>query len=250
MKIFTYDGTFAGLLSLISYCYKQKILPDFIYKECSPGFFDIFEIHKEIKTNQKDSKFVVNLIIQKTDLNVLKNIFLGYLSDMENIEATIVKYFFLCINLNKNAEMFIKKDCVIKLKRVLHKVKKEAHKFTGLLRFRKISNELYYAPFEPDHNIIPLLRNHFVKRFPTQNWIIHDLRRNIALFYNKDTASTLLKFSSDIPVLKKEQLPHDEVFFQKLWKEYFNSVTIKERKNLKLQRQYMPLRYWKYLTEL
>jgi probable DNA metabolism protein len=50
--------------------------------------------------------------------------------------------------------------------------------------------------------------------------------------------------------LSEGQLSDEELFFQQLWKEYFRSITIKERINLKLQRQHMPKRYWKYLTEL
>ena len=34
-----------------------------------------------------------------------------------------------------------------------------------------------------------------------------------------------------------------------LWKCYFESTTIKERKNPKLQKRMMPLRYWKHLSE-
>ena len=41
----------------------------------------------------------------------------------------------------------------------------------------------------------------------------------------------------------------DEQMFQKMWKAYFKSMTIKERINLKLHRQHLPERYWKYLTE-
>ncbi|HBK40409.1 MAG TPA: DNA metabolism protein, partial [Porphyromonadaceae bacterium] len=51
-------------------------------------------------------------------------------------------------------------------------------------------------------------------------------------------------------VLDEEKLSSDETFFQQMWKEYFKSTTIKERINLKLQRQHMPRRYWRYLTEM
>jgi probable DNA metabolism protein len=40
-----------------------------------------------------------------------------------------------------------------------------------------------------------------------------------------------------------------EVEYQVLWKSYFDSVNIKERKNPKLHLQHVPRRYWKYLSE-
>jgi len=45
-------------------------------------------------------------------------------------------------------------------------------------------------------------------------------------------------------------LQEGEEFYQKLWKSYFTHINIQERKNLKLQRQHMPRRFWKYLPEM
>ena len=45
----------------------------------------------------------------------------------------------------------------------------------------------------------------------------------------------------------KLSLYEDE--YQKLWKTYFKSTTIEERKNLQLQARMMPKRYWKHIFE-
>nr|WP_315988235.1 DUF4130 domain-containing protein [Desulforamulus aquiferis] len=44
-------------------------------------------------------------------------------------------------------------------------------------------------------------------------------------------------------------LQEKDNFYQELWKEYFKSTAIQGRKNPKLQKQFMPTRYWKYLIE-
>jgi probable DNA metabolism protein len=44
-------------------------------------------------------------------------------------------------------------------------------------------------------------------------------------------------------------LSEDEILFQRLWKQYFRSICIDQRLNLKLHRQKVPKKYWKYLTE-
>jgi probable DNA metabolism protein len=41
----------------------------------------------------------------------------------------------------------------------------------------------------------------------------------------------------------------DEFIFQEAWKIYHKHLSIKERYNPKLQRNFMPKRYWKNLTE-
>ena len=40
-----------------------------------------------------------------------------------------------------------------------------------------------------------------------------------------------------------------EELYQKLWQQYFSSVNIAARKNMKLHIQHMPKRYWKHLVE-
>jgi len=49
--------------------------------------------------------------------------------------------------------------------------------------------------------------------------------------------------------LSGDLLAEDEKQYQKLWKEYFKSITIRERLNPKLHRQHMPPRFWKYMPE-
>jgi len=44
-------------------------------------------------------------------------------------------------------------------------------------------------------------------------------------------------------------LAEDEKLFQRLWKQYYKSISIQERKNPKVHRQLLPKRFWKYLPE-
>ncbi len=45
------------------------------------------------------------------------------------------------------------------------------------------------------------------------------------------------------------ELDEQEILYDQLWKDYFQSINIKERQNIKLHVQYLPKRYWRYLNE-
>ena len=45
------------------------------------------------------------------------------------------------------------------------------------------------------------------------------------------------------------ELDDDEVLYDQLWKDYFRSVNIEARRNMKLHVQYVPRRYWRYMNE-
>ena len=57
------------------------------------------------------------------------------------------------------------------------------------------------------------------------------------------------QFSEYNGQVKQALLDEGEDFYQKLWCSYFKHINIEERKNLKLQRQFMPKRFWRYLPE-
>ena len=114
----------------------------------------------------------------------------------------------------------------------------------GLIRFQLYKNNIYYAALEPDHNIAELIAPHFADRMADQNWIIHDLKRNLAVVYNQNEW-----FSTTFTLEHKLKLEVEEQYYQKLWQQYYDSIAISNRLNPKLQKNFMPQRYWKHLVE-
>ncbi|NUV00194.1 hypothetical protein XO12_08875 [Marinitoga sp. 1154] len=244
MKILIYDGTFQGLLTLIFYCYNKRFIPDLVFKKSNPTIFNIIDY---IESDFEKSRIVGEFIIKKLDKQILKNIYLAYLSEIENIESSIIKYFNLSLKMQRNAEIHIEKNYVLSVKNAIYKVIKEKQRFLGLLRFRELFNGILYAPFEPDHNIITLLASHFSDRLKNKIWIIHDLKHGLAIIYDKKLELVkILNYNMNL----EKSISSSEKEFQSLWKTYFKNVAISERKNIRLQKQFMPQRYWKYLTEI
>lgn len=125
------------------------------------------------------------------------------------------------------------------------KVGKEAHRVTGLLRFMELQDGTLYAPFEPDHNVLPLVAPHFQRRFPHENWVIHDLRRGLAAAWDGQALHPVVGVPDNIEALFSRR----ETAFQDLWREYVQALAIPERRNPALQRRFLPRRYWKHLVE-
>lgn len=128
----------------------------------------------------------------------------------------------------------------------MRSVGREAHRFKGFLRFQELQDNYWYAGLEPDHCIVPLLAAHCRERFPEQQWIIHDTKRDIAMIYSNN--QTTLYTHTELHDIH-EHLSVQEKQYQSLWKTFFKNIAIIERKNPKLQQQFMPKKYWKYLVE-
>ena len=83
------------------------------------------------------------------------------------------------------------------------------------------------------------------------------MTRNYGIYYDKSQSTpkrpAALQTITDLDdaVLRNPASIHseDEQRYQKFWQGYFTNVNIKERKNPRLHKQYLPQRYWKYLSE-
>lgn len=126
----------------------------------------------------------------------------------------------------------------------IRKVTAEAHHFTGFLRFMEGTGELFYAPFEPDNDILELILPHFLRRLPGQSFVIHDVKRQKAALYNGHDC-VIAKTEKKVNILISDR----EEIFRSLWKEYYRSVNITQRPHEKQMKGYMPVRYWKYMPE-
>lgn len=135
-------------------------------------------------------------------------------------------------------------DMVTPLLSLERAVERERHKFLGLLRFKRLKGDIYYAAYEPTFDLSVLLVEHFIERMGGEYFIIHDIKRQKAVFYNKKSWVT-----SDLAQVD-EQYHQEELAFQSFWKKYHRHIAIAERKNLDLQRSFMPKKYWRYLPEM
>jgi probable DNA metabolism protein len=137
-------------------------------------------------------------------------------------------------------------------------VSRETHRMMQLLRFNAAAGGVYVARCAPEYYVLPALAEHFTVRFGETPWAIIDEKRSIALT-RLDGGEPLLEALSG-PLLEKlfpageirggaaGETPDDG--WEDLWKRYYRSINIENRKNPDCRRQNMPKRYWKYLPEV
>ncbi|MCL2382400.1 MAG: TIGR03915 family putative DNA repair protein [Treponema sp.] len=125
------------------------------------------------------------------------------------------------------------------------RAQREIHRVMGFLRFSPDSQGVYTAKCAPDYFILPALAEHFTLRFGEVPWAIIDEKRGLRLCRKDNGEIRLLPVPAE-PEAGGQRL--DSV--ADLWRLYHRSVSIETRKNVRLQRQFMPERYRKYLNEL
>ncbi|MGM0619422.1 MAG: TIGR03915 family putative DNA repair protein [Bacteroidota bacterium] len=252
MLIYVYDSTFEGLLTCVFEGYSRKQFPDAVHPEGKQPE-DLFAERKQIKSDLEKASRVWKGIQNKLSAKNKQLPYHAFLSEEKGIEIKIFRFVRRLLSEKVNIETDYGDPDVMDILQTARKVKKEAMRMMQFVRFQQTKDGLYFCGIEPQYDVLPLVLNHFQNRFADQHWLLYDLSRNYGAFWNKRKVEEVVLTSREIDrntgQVSENVLNESDAFYQTLWKSYFENINIKERKNLRLQRQQMPRRFWKYLTE-
>lgn len=114
------------------------------------------------------------------------------------------------------------------------------------LRFQELENGILYAEIGPICNALTFLMPHFADRLPIENFVIHDDKRNLFGIHPAKRQWYLLSGDEGESELRFSE---EEAEYQELFRHFCSTIAIKERKNLKLQQNLLPLRFREYMIE-
>lgn len=97
-----------------------------------------------------------------------------------------------------------------------------------------------------DTRVLELLAPHFSDRFPNENWMIYDKKRQKVLAHEQGGECTVY-IQAVLNTQEMDPVQSDE--YENLWKAFCSHITIPERKNPGLQRQFVPLKFRSNMPE-
>jgi len=124
----------------------------------------------------------------------------------------------------------------------------EAHQFKGFLRFKELDNGVLFAQIEPKSQVLTCIAGHFSDRLPLENFMIYDRTHNMFLVHQAKSRWVLV-WGEQINMEKLNKVSQAQQEYERLWKGFCKSISIKERENAILQKQNLPLRYRQDIVE-
>lgn len=253
MVTYVFDGSFEGLLTAIFefYEFKPKAVQLVWSKYYEPSMLE--EPHTVISDPQKSDR-VWKGLKKKLSAEWLFKFYRVYLSEDAETFQHLFEFACYIFNNPEGAENNFGNPHVMAVSKMDKMIGREKHRFTAFIRFQQTADGIYYAPAEPDFNILPLISSFFKNRFADQKWVIYDTKRKYGLYYDLHVVNIIsYDFIENIDTTKtmlpSSMLHKNEELADILWRDYFKSTNIQARKNMKLHIQHVPKRYWKYLNE-
>ena len=242
-NVYLYNGNFLNLLELINYLLSNNTRPFNI----KPINYNANMFENIINLKLENNQDIIKLYLQLYDKYILKIIYYVFISN-ENNKELIIYYYLLNYPKYKNSLNYMRNlKCVSETLRISQKVSRENHKMKGFVRFIELKNKVLYAKIKPDNDILYLLSIHFKNRLKNEYWMIEDVERKIISIYDKQNFY-IIKTSDLIINAHNKSVDEDE--FASLWQLFYQTIGIKERKNLSCRQNFMPKKYWPYLLEV
>ncbi|MHC1745477.1 MAG: TIGR03915 family putative DNA repair protein [Syntrophobacteraceae bacterium] len=244
--VFLHDGTFEGLLTTVFETYERRVLPDAIERKGSyqAGLFDRCVV---VETDMSKADRVWRRLKDMVGRRHARILFSAFLSGDRDADSAICRTVRSAVERERGGSEEHLRTHLRELDTISLKVRREAHRMHGFVRFERVEDDLYVGLIAPRHNVLPLILDHFERRYGDQKWVIYDTSRDYGYYFDADETSEVRLPREMLDGFSKGKGSRES--YAALWKQYFDAVDIPERRNMALHLQKVPRRYWRYLPE-
>ncbi len=215
---------------------------------------ELFAEYIAVTPDAEKSTKVIRSVERRISSNYCEYLLKAAMSDAWDRAQVIYKTMQIAFAKGRDMSRDLTDPWNCRLMEIVRNYGNEEHLMTGFLRFDSYGEHRLLAIMEPKNHILPALMAHFSERMNTEDFIIVDKRRGMAGVHRAvsegDTFADWILLH--LTIEQTEQLCGKENKkdpFRKLWKTFFDTVAIEERRNEKCQRNHCPLWYRPYMHE-
>ena len=240
--------------------------------------FQLFAQYYPVETDHEKAAKVADTIRKRLGMEDYEILYQAALSgDREKGEAifrTIVLG--LAVVKRKNITRNLQQPAVAKVFELSRNVGNEAHHYRMFVRFHELEREevspvllpreetqmdlqadryrqetdssIMFSEIKPQNQVLPILGDHFSDRFPMVNFMIYDHTHGECLLHQAGMQWVIMQ-GIHLEEERIHRYSRREREYARLWKGFVSSIAIEERKNPRCQMNFMPKRFWKYMTE-
>lgn len=249
MVIFTCNDNFESMMTCIYDAWAARLGHSNIRLQTEPiGDLELFCEYRHIDADQEKVKKVLHSIQKKISWEAYQWVYAASMSFRQDKLDTIYRFLILGFAAGPNVTNMLGHPYTAGIFELKRKVYHECHQFREFLRFSRLENQVLFAVIEPKCNILTLLAPHFEDRMPSENWMITDKTRMLAVVHPKNQPFFLTPVTP-VELSYMEDIKEHRDPYRHLWNIFFQSVSIDARKNPKCQRNLLPLWIRKNMTE-
>ena len=238
--IYRYDGSFEGFLCCV--------FDSYVYKEYPVQFQDEAHLAQSlfparwVGADPRHARRVL-VSLEKIDPYAKELTVKGFLTCAPDREVLLYRFIRALYDIGRPLLRQLSDEAVLPLLRAVRHLDGEVHLLKGFVRFSEFEGTLA-GEIRPKNRVLPLLRGHFCSRMYNEVFLLYDRNHREALVHRPGQWAIVPMESFRMAAPSAE-----EAQYRRLWKRFYDTIEIKERRNPRLRMSNMPKRYWETMTE-
>lgn len=210
----------------------------------------LFCEYSEVEETHKKSIAVERLIKDNLGHTTYRDIYHALLSDDSEKADAVYHMMLAARKLQEGRRIMdhLSNPHVEKVFALSRRVSNEAHYFLEFIRFRELQNGVLLSEITPKAQVLTCIGDHFANRLPLENWMIYDKTHQVFLVHPAKKQWVLVD-GEELAIEESRIVSKAQGEFERLWMGFCHSISIKERENPALQRNNLPIRFRKDMTE-
>jgi probable DNA metabolism protein len=181
MLVYTFDRTLDGLLTAVFDAFALHQQPEMLVGE--GGVLPLFteKVHRVLTANDKAQRVWTGLekLLSKEAVRVIA---VSYLSEEPALDTPLFNYICKVFRQKRDISTNFADQDVLYVRNACRRVMHEQLRMKQFIRFQKAKDGTYLGVVSPDHNVLPLVVDHFLDRFNDQSWLIYDVKRHYGYY--------------------------------------------------------------------
>lgn len=250
-QIYICTDTITGLYSALHDAWKECRNGDAGIEVRGKTQQQLFCEYRTVGESEQKAVRLERMIKRYLGCNAYWDIYLALLSDDEEKGTAVFRTIQESRNIKDSRKIMdhLGNPDVAKVFALSRGVSNEAHMYEEFIRFRELDNGLLFSEITPKAQILTCVADHFTDRFPLENWMIYDKTHQVFLVHRAKEQWGLV-WGEALNQQAAGMVSEKELEYEQLWKGFFDSIAIKERKNLKCQQNHLPFRYREGMPEM
>ncbi len=209
---------------------------------------ELFSTYISLEPDAEKAKKVINTIRRTCSDTAYERLFRAACADAADKADAIYRYIQTALRMGKQVINHLKDPAVMRVMELSRAVGNAEHHYLGFLRFIEIPGNILLAKYAPKPRITELIMPHFIDRFPEERFVIWDTTRNVAGIHVPGKNYIMVQLTAT-QISTLQSYTEDNIKAEQMWKTFVDNISIKERENIKLQQNNIPLHFRTYMPE-
>lgn len=246
---YVYDGSWPGLLTVVFTVFSERRAVLSVVRDRTE-LADLFADVREVRTDDAFAARVSNRARSLLGEARVRDLRCCHMAERADVDRMIADLLLLAFT--GGAVDDPRDPVVLGLRQWRKRISHEKHHMEAFVRFQENTDGVWTALIEPMYDVLPLIAKHFRDRYADMEWLIADRLRAYGLHHCRGIVRPVELYhgsETTLPAPHVEAAANERAYVQ-LWKTYFRSVDIPERRNRKAQMRHMPKRHWRHIIEM